>query len=501
MPVLTIPVINQALRRPTGSSTKDQLWRNVLFDVVENAVSGKTAVYARQRPALSLYQIGGTPWTGIPNGVIWVPSNDSSTTPDLIYATNNSSNWELYKYDGASTHTQLGSGTLAATHEVNFINETKISGTGKVTYVSTGGNAAYFSELDGTTFTKITDADFPANASRTITGPMAHHRGFASIMDTTGRVYSSDINSLSSWTANSYFTANTEPSGGVGVWVHNDYLACFKNSSIEFARNAGNPTGSPYSLIPGSATKFGVASAEHVTPFQDTLAFIGNHAPASGVYLLNELQPQKISTDEIDREIYNDQFAGFLANARLVGVNMAGEACLLLYLQNGNTWLFQSSVGIWSAISGYPQFIRRTSRSASGQMFAGVFNTQLSYGGYGQFREDIYQDALVNPQGAANISWLGQIGPITFGTNNRVTLDYIRVIGDRADSTRLVTVQYAWDDSGSYSTARTVDISSPFTALYCCGSGRRVTLNITRGTANVPYRIHAIELGYTPGTV
>lgn len=501
MQVMTVPLFGESTRRPGGAATKDQKYSDVVFDLIENASSGRRTFMARSRPGLQGYGLG-TNWVGTPNGVIGVPGDDSSTTPDVIYATLNGSNWELYTFDGGSTHTQIGSGTLATTHEVDWISETTVSGTRTMVYVSTGGNAAYHSTTSGGSFTKITNANFPANASRTIVGPAAHVGGFMAIMDTTGRAYVSDLNSVSSYTANSYFTANQSPDGGVGVFAYRgNHLACFGKNSVEFARNTGNTAGSPFTIVQGQGLDIGAQSAEHVCEYGGSLAFIGNAESGSGVYALNGLDAKKLSSDHMDRLIHSDQLAGFLSEARLVPLNMGGRSMLALVLRNNGTWMFDPLTGAWSSLQKTMTYARRTVRAASGQSFVGIYKSfSPTYGGVGELKETVTQDTL---QGVTTATIAPEmiIGPIQFGSHNRVVVDYIRLIGDQSSSTFTVNVEISFDDGSNYASARSLDMSSKNPEIRACGIGRRMTVKLsaqTAGSSGYKFRGQAMEIGYTP---
>ena len=99
------------------------------------------------------------------------------------------------------------------------------------------------------TVTQITDGQFPGNNSRVLAGGMAHMDGYSFQMDTTGDLWNSDLNSITSWTASGYIPCNSYPDTGVAAMRFKSFIMGFGSLSIQFFRNAGNPFGSPLKRV------------------------------------------------------------------------------------------------------------------------------------------------------------------------------------------------------------------------------------------------------------
>lgn len=131
----------------------------------------------------------------------------------------------------------------------------------------------------------------------------------------TNRIYNCDLNTPATWTATSFVTSADSP--GQLLWLGRirNYLIAFKQYSIEFWEDVGNPTpGSPLESQKQLNRKIGLYSTSSVQEVSDGLIFAG----------LN--QGGKISMYKIDREtlsikvIANKMMEWSLANENLIPV-------------------------------------------------------------------------------------------------------------------------------------------------------------------------------------
>jgi hypothetical protein len=111
----------------------------------------------------------------------------------------------------ASTTTVI---VTAAGYAPAYVDKTAISGVDTLVVQlrnASGTQTAWYSSAIGT-FTQINDSDFTSLAHQ---GKIEHLDGYAFIA-TRNRIYSSDINSLSSWNAASYIDRQSKQDIGTG---------------------------------------------------------------------------------------------------------------------------------------------------------------------------------------------------------------------------------------------------------------------------------------------
>jgi len=189
----------------------------------------------------------------------------------------------------------------------DFIQTDQAAGTVGFVFKSTK-DAFYY---NGTTVTKITDADYPATTVRGI----AYLDGTYYVMTPDAKIYGSDLNSPTSWTALNFLVAQMEPDGGVYLGRILNYIVAFGTYTTEFFYDAGNPApGSPLSPYTSGMLNIGCAVAESVVQTNNQLFFMGvTRQKGRSIYVLTGTAPQIISSPSIDRILNADDLAAISA--------------------------------------------------------------------------------------------------------------------------------------------------------------------------------------------
>lgn len=274
--------------------------------------------------------------SGVWTTTIWSTANGSLWKPDYTYQflhpyvtraglmaavvtdTNVISLWYYWSYyAGGSVWTNLNLGTFSSTNsaltspaaaqlpfDITSINPS-VSSAGIV--LKSTKNMYYY---NGTTLTKVTDADYPAT---TVPG-VVYLDGTYYVMTPEAKIYGSAIDDPTTWTALNVIVAQSETDGGVAIAKHVNYVVVFGAWSIEFFYNAGNPTGSPLSRADSSLQLVGCASGTSVTSMSGTLFFIGvTKQRGRSVYILNGTVAEPISPTYVDRILNADDMADVFA--------------------------------------------------------------------------------------------------------------------------------------------------------------------------------------------
>lgn len=179
------------------------------------------------------------------------------------------------EYNGTYTITVTGGSTF--TYTVTGTPATPATGS---PVIATEG--AYYAATD---FTKgaviganggwheITDADFTGlNKCTNLLGM----DGYLFIGTTNNRIYNSDLNAAKTWTSTSFLTAAETPGRLMWLCKIRNYLIVFKDRSIEFFEDVGNPTpGSPLEPRKQLNQNVGVLHRNTIQEVSDGIIFAG----------------------------------------------------------------------------------------------------------------------------------------------------------------------------------------------------------------------------------
>lgn len=445
---------------------KDQRFINCYPITVKNPATRSARAYLIKRPG---FQADITPSSGNVGNAVKVWVGNSNKIISAFGATNSTI------YDSAVS---LG----AITGKCTSITETILSGTANLAITANNSRAWYFPA--GGALTEITDSDFPGGAGRTVVGPFAHLGGFAFIMDSTGRIYNSDLNSISAWTANSFATANLSAGSGVGCFNYRNHIIAFKSRSYEVWFNNGNATGSPLSRREEACREIGLINANAITSLGDTFGFVGVTKGALAVYLMDGFTPNRVSTPEIEAQLTLIGASDiYVSSCKLMGrtfIVITGTALTYVYCVEEQLWHeWNSTTPLWHRMDGFvsgSSFINYavSVQSTSGKVF--VMNPA----------NFVFQD-----NGSAYTAAF-QTSLIDNNNNKRKTMHELRVIGDNAESSSTLSISFSDDDYQTFSAVRTVDLSENDPKLTRCGSFRRRSIKGSH-SANLAMRLEAFD--------
>ena len=159
--------------------------------------------------------------------------------------------------------------------------------------------SAYVVNDTTNTVTQVVDTDYPTT---TVPG-VVYLDGYIFVMTPIGRIYQSDLNAPSSWQALNFRTANAFPDSAVAIARQLNYIIAFKENSIEFFYNAGNPSpGSVLSPVDNALTKIGCVAAGSIAITSNQILFVGHNVEKGrSIYLTNGYLPEPISDQYVDR--------------------------------------------------------------------------------------------------------------------------------------------------------------------------------------------------------
>ena len=459
---------------------KDGRLINCFNVTTTDAVTGKKRIYCVKRPG---YAANTTPQAGSIGNVITVWSGQGSG--NKIISAFGAADSSIY--DGTTQLVTDAADTTKITGKATGITETQISNTPTLTISSSDSTGWYYQPAG--TVTKITDTDFPGNASRTLAGTFVHLNGFACIMDTTGRIYASDLNSVTAWTANAYSDSNAYPDNGIGLIRRGQEILSFGTQSIEFWKNQGL---SPFPLVrlQEKTIKVGAISADAIAQISDTIFFAGA-APEGGISLFKyDGEVSRISTPEIDAILLIAGASGItLSTERYYGrslVNVVAGSTTYVYCVEEKDWHEKSSTTIlWHktvaiSVGATLQSYAISTTGTGGKVY--VINPAAFV-----FTDDsVVYTARIQP-------------PKDSGDGKRTFYNEFEIIGDRETSASTITLLSTDDDYQTYMTHGTMDLSTARPRMTRLGSGYARGWALSHSAAT-PFRLEYATIRATQGT-
>lgn len=460
---------------PGGGSSKDRRFINCWYETVIDPVNNTKTIYLVKRPGFASHT---TPQSGSIGNTLMVWSGQGSGTKVIsaFGATNSSI------YDGVSQLVTNNGDTTIITGKATGITETQISNTATLA-ISSSDSTGWWYQNAGTV-TKIVSAGWPGSGGlgNTIVGTFAHMDGFAFIMDSTGNIYNSDLNSISTWKASSVIPTNSYPDGGVGLIRLGNRIMAFNYGSIQFFTNSGNSFGSVLRRQDASTIKVGCINADSIARLSDTVYWVGSSAEGGVSVYSYGAEFKRVSSPELDRVLLTTGNANIsLTSGKFFGrsfVIVRAATLTFVYCQEEDSWhQWESATALWDICTGVSagseQPIYSISKtSTTGKVF--IINP-VAY---------VYQD---NGSAYTATAQTGQMG----SGNKRVFWHEVEFLSDIEPATSTLSVYASDDDYASTELIGAVDLSQPRPRLYRCGSAYRRSW-ILQHSSNTGFRIEAM---------
>lgn len=457
----------------TQATDKDARYVNCFAQTVTDPISGKKTVATVKRPGFGTQSTPASGQKGY-SVMVWT-GNGAGTSVISAFGETNST-----IYNGT---TSLG----AITGQARDLTETSINGVATIAVTSTNNTGWY---ADTGNMTEITDADWPGD-TETIAGTFAHMSGFAFVMTTRGRLWASDLNSITAWTANNFESTNAYPDNGIGCIRWKNFVMAFGTQSLEFWYNAGL---TPFPLARANAMtqKVGAVSAAAISRIADTIFWCGT-TPEGGMSIFQwDGNFSRVSAPEVEAIMI---LAG-ASNISLSTIRFYGRSFVLVkagpttaaYCIEEKFWYeWNSTTPLWtkcaSVMLGGTQVNYAVSNiSTTGRVF--LMN---------------HASLVFTDNGAAYTGRI-QTDPRDEGTDLMKFYEDLSITADVEIGTSDLVVSSSDDDYATYYTHGTLSLSGArplkFTRL---GSARRRAWAMTHASAT-PMRLHRAEGNLTIGT-
>ncbi len=458
--------------KTTESTNKDQRFLNCFLHTITDAATGKQRKWNIKRPG---YGTNNTPAAGNVGSAIlvWTGQGTGTSVISAFGSTNSTI------YNGT---TSIG----AITGKARAITETGVGSLGATPtlVVPSSDSTAWYYDVGTGGMTKITDGDFPGNAGLTTVGSFAHIGGYAVIMTSDGRIWASDLNSITNWTATSFDSTNAIPDKGIGCILYKQSLVmAFGQQSVQFYQNLGL-TPFPLSPVPSMTEKVGCVSGDAIGEIGGTIFWCGS-APEGGLSVFQyNGSLGRISNPEIDSILI---LAG-AANISITTTSFYGlhfvivnaSTTTLVYCIEEKMWHeWSSTERLWYKCAGV---------SIGGTMVNYAISDQSTSGKV--FLQN--QAALVFTDNGNSYTRRIQLGNMDLGTNNLKFWNEVELIGDIESTSTPITLAYSDDDYDTYTTFGTLDLADPRPRAVRLGASRRRAWALV-DSANSPARLESLQ--------
>lgn len=502
MPEFTVPLFTPETRRGMAqnvSVTKDAYLGACVLEKVTDSASSQAIYYVQKRPGLT---DGGTLASGNIGTLIFVsPANtriisawggsnstvyDQATSAGTVtgvistcietiisgtvywlMTSNDGTGW--YLANGAISTTAYTGNTHTSTTVDNISPNTTgmyagqaITGSGfqagtRIASVDSSSaitlTLATTTSLVGTALTKtpiakILSANFPVAV-----GQFAQMDGFIFVVNAAGRLYNSDINSITSWQASSYIEANLQTDTAWTCFKYKNHILVFGNQSIEFFYNAGNAFGSPLVSRKELFSNVGIygvtAQPPNVTQIRDYVFFISSD---QCLYTFEEFSPKNLSRQgmSLGGKIGSTTYAALPLTAFPIGSD------IIIHVLASN----QTTLDKWYSVTNdffYEPNLSYTLKIVDPQNYASI-NVGIAVDAGGTSGKVINVDDSVYQDIGAAFTMTIQTQPYYINNGLPFIIDNITLIAD-TQSSGSSTLSSTADDYATFGTIGSFDLT------------------------------------------
>ncbi len=319
--------------------------------------------------------------------------------------------------------------------------------------------------------------------------------GYVFVAAGNGRLYQSEINTVSSWLSTDYLTKGITQDVTQGLAKVKNQLLMFGRETVEVFTNQGNATGSVLSRVPFSTQRIGLSSVagadgtltgktHYYTTLGNLIFFVGRfggHATSSSLIAYDGNRFEKVSRTYEDKILSSTEcysvnkitFHGKVGVAIQLTAPTTASQKALVFFPDLNDW-FEWESTVFSVVN-------------NGVHYCGTTDPTK-----------VYTFAQANDYYDAGVSFdCIQQFRIPRSNDNWVSMHSFGVVTDTVAASTLST-EFSDDDGATWSTARTIDLSATRKRLYRGGHFRQRLVRL-KHSSNTGYRLHRFYIDIDQG--
>lgn len=459
-----IPFVGNLTNR-LASSSKDQVFYNVIPESVKNEITETKKVWLNKRGAFianTTVAAGG----GVGRGIFYWPATGKT--------------YSVIDNDIYANATDIGD--LATSTGTVWFTEF-LSSAGTQSLILCDGVDMYSIDTSDVV-TAINDADLPATQAT----PVFFDSYIFIVKPNTPNIYNSDVDAPTAWDPTNFLSAEQYSDNLVALTRQVNYVVAFGPYSTEFFFDAANASGSPLQRQESVSLKVGLAARDSVAQIDRRIFFVGQTQTGDpAVWYFEGLSGKEVSNEFIRKILANE--GSNLTNTTAWVCTHKGHTLYVINL-NARTLVYDCDEKVW---------IEWSINSASSHavlpfkyMTEGANNTILVLH---NIDGKIYKlDPTSHQDDAGAILTTIITDRVDFNTNNWKAQLGLALICDK-QTTGTVTVDWSDDDYGTWSSSRSLDLTSGRAYTKAGGVFRRRAFRFQH-TANAPFRAETVELDY-----
>lgn len=448
-----------------AAASKDQVFYNVIPEVVKNEISDTKKVWLNKRGGFNA-EITVAAVGGVGRAIFYWSATGKvySVIDNTLYA-----NATSIKTLNTST------GTCWITE---FLNS---AGT-KTLIVCDGADMYSISTSDVST--EIVDADLPATQAT----PVFFDSYIFIVKPGTPNIYNSNVDDPTAWDPTNFLSAEQYSDNLTALLRQVNYVVAFGPYSVEFFFDAANASGSPLRRQESVSLKVGLAARDTLAQVDRRIFFVGQTQTGDpSIWMFEGLTATEISNEFIRKILVNE--GSNLANATAWLCSHKGHTLYVLNL-NARTIVYDTGEKVWvdwSINSGGSHAVLpfKYATEGSNNKVLVLHNTDGK----------IYElDPALHTDDAGAILTTVITDRIDFNINNWKSQHGLALICDK-QSSGTVTVDWSDDDYGTWSSSRSLDLTAGRAYTKAGGVFRRRAYRFQH-TTNAPFRAETVELEY-----
>lgn len=464
---LDIPLQGMPLLRGTG--TNGQRFVNVLFERIQNPLTGGSSLYTIKRP-------------GLANNT--QPPAGAATGRGIHYWEGSGKLYSVFNNKIYSDGTDLGVTLAGSTGKVWFTETAPTSST-RLLIVSDGADNYNIQTND--TITQIDETDDVQYPTSNV-GCIVFLNGYLFQAQEDGEIWNTDPDAFTSWTGTAVEDADAYGDELVAIAKVRDQLVVFGKYSTEFYFDNGT-TPTPLLRISQNSLAIGMAHKNTMGQAGDSICWV-SESPAIGeggraVWLMEGTNKvSKVSTPVIERFLNAETTTISTSSAWMERIH--GHLLYVINLDSTErTFVYDVDLQVWYEWSGttitnkFP-IIDVTSQNGV------IYGIDAANGRTSTFSNTTYQD------NGTNFTVRLQTDNYDFGTPFNKFQSGLWIIGDNVAVTT-VEVSEADDDYTTFNTARNMDFTNTRKFLSEGGAFVQRAYRIDF-TSNNPFRVQKMVL-------
>lgn len=312
----------------------------------------------------------------------------------------------------------------------------------------------------------------------------------------TADIYNSNLNDPLAYTAGDFITAEMRPDEATYITVLNNYILVIGFGSIEYFWDAAIATGSPLQRndTPIKLTGFYNGAAKKGNRFY----FVGAENNASpDVFVLEDFKMKSLGNEAVRRHLASLPNFGLGSTGVYAGIASIGGHDFYVLSTSTATYVLELESGLWHrwAFQGGTTFaVRYMLNIVTG---AGAVASKCLFNLEGvstlfKFDPTLYQD------NGTNFTCTVVTDKVRFDTYKTKFISRLVVWANKPSSSSLLSISWTDNDYQTFSTARTVDISTQRPRLDRLGKFRERAFKFTF-TDNQPFILLSVEVDLNMG--